>query len=221
MSEQAADAQRIAVVDDHIVLRQGLASLLQAQPDFEVVGEAGTVAEAVAMVETCAPDLVLMDYGLPDGSGVDAMEAILGQRPETQIVFLTVQEADETLFEALRAGAKGYLLKDIPAAQLIERLRALARGEAPLSGQMVGRLVAEFARGERPSPEVQSQFDELTPREFEVLAELARGASNREIAAELVISVNTVKNHVHSILQKLDVDNRREAARLAKRFGFD
>lgn len=221
MSRKEATVTRILIVDDHVILREGLASLLAGQPDFEIVGEAGTVAAAATMAEKHRPDLVLMDYGLPDGSGVDAMKKILEVHPATEVVFLTIHEADDHLFDAIRAGAKGYLLKDIPAAQLIQSLRALASGEAPISGEMVSRLLQAFAHTRQPSAEDRQLFAELTPREVEVLGKLAQGASNQEIADELVISVNTVKNHVHSILQKLEVDNRREAARLANRFGID
>lgn len=221
MSRKAETVKRIVIVDDHIILREGLVSLLTGQPDFEIVGEAGTVADAVTMVEECRPDLVLMDYSLPDGTGVEAMRAIMKRRPETKVIFLTIHETDDQLFEAIRAGAQGYLLKDIPAARLIEKLRNLARGKAAMSGQLVRRLMEEFTHIERPAPRDSGTFDELTPREREVLSQLVKGVSNREIAEELVISVSTVKNHVHSILQKLEVDNRHEAARLAIRHGFD
>jgi len=205
----------LLVVDDHIILREGLVSLLDAQPDFHVIGEAGTVAEAVKMANELEPDLVLMDYGLPDGTGINATEAILKSRPESKIIFLTVHESDDELFGALRSGAKGYLLKNIPASEMINRLRGISQGEAALSGDMLNRILEEFSRTQKPVAANESAFNHLTPRELDVLRELARGASNQEIADKLFISVNTVKNHVHNILEKLEVDNRREAAKVA------
>jgi DNA-binding NarL/FixJ family response regulator len=211
---------RILLVDDHILFRQGLVSLLDAQPDISVVGEAGSAREAISKAEALEPDLVLMDFGLPDGNGLDATRVILADRPETDIVFLTVHEEDDRLFAALRSGAKGYLLKNVPIAKLLEFLRGVERGEAALSPDMTSRVVDEFARleplSETPTPS-QSGPDELTTRELEVLKELVTGATNRQIADDLVISENTVKNHIRSILTKLGVKNRREAAEIGRR----
>ncbi len=215
MPGSKANVTNLLVVDDHIILREGLVSLLDAQPDFKVVGEAGNVAEAVKMAAELNPDLVLMDYGLPDGTGIEATEAILKDRPESKIIFLTVHESDDELFGALRSGAKGYLLKNIPASKMINKLRGISQGEAPLSGEMLNRILEEFSHTKKPIAADESAFNHLTPRELEVLRELAQGASNREIAENLFISVNTVKNHVHNILEKLEVNNRREAAKVA------
>jgi DNA-binding NarL/FixJ family response regulator len=211
---------RIMIVDDHAMLREGLVSLLQPQPDFEVVGEAGSVEEAVEKAKAIKPELVLMDYGLPGGSGVEATRAILKDLPETNIVFLTVHEADDDLFAALRSGAKGYLLKNIPVSKMIAALRGLARGEAPLSRQMTSRVLAEFTHGKPPSRGRSGAAHSLTKRELEVLMEMTTGASNREIADRLFVSVNTIKNHVHSILEKLELKDRRAAIRFAREQGL-
>jgi two-component system NarL family response regulator len=209
---------RILLVDDHILFRQGLVSLLDAQPDISVVGEAGSVREAIDQARALEPDLVLMDFGLPDGTGLDATQVILADRPETDIVFLTVHEEDDRLFAALRSGAKGYLLKNVPIAKLLAYLRGIEHGEAALTQEMTSRVLDEFARLE-PLPETPSQSrpDELTTRELEVLTELVKGASNRQIADDLVISENTVKNHIRNILTKLGVKNRREAAKVGRK----
>jgi DNA-binding NarL/FixJ family response regulator len=213
MPEVSSDVIRILVIDDHVILREGVVSLIQAQPDFRVVGEAGSVAEATAKAEKLAPDLILMDYTLPDGTGLDATEAILKIQPDAKVVFLTVRDSDDALFSAIRIGAKGYLPKNISAAEMVSRLRGLARGKMALTEDLNSRVLSEFAR--TPSPISNDGFEELTPRELEILRELSHGATNREIADKMVISVNTVKNHVHQILQKLEVKNRRQAAKVA------
>jgi DNA-binding NarL/FixJ family response regulator len=208
-------------VDDHVLFREGLAGLINAQPDLKVVGEAGSVAESIAMARAVQPDLILMDFSLPDGTGLEATVAILAERPETEIVFLTFHEDDERLFAGIRAGARGYLLKNVSTAKLLAYVRGVKSGEAALTPQMTSRILDEFARLQtlsRPPTEVPS---ELTDRELDVLRELAVGASNREIAGRLFISENTVKNHVRSILSKLSLQNRREAARFARERGLD
>lgn len=206
---------RVLLVDDHILFREGLVGLLDSQPDIDIVGEAGSVGEAIEMTCDLQPDLVLMDFSLPDGTGLDATQAILSKRPETKIVFLTVHEEDDRLFAAIRSGAKGYLLKNVHVAKLLAFLRGIERGEAAISPAMTSRVLNEFARLE-PKRELSSS-DELTTRELEVLGELVKGASNREIADHLVIAENTVKNHIRNILSKLDLKNRREAAEFARR----
>jgi DNA-binding NarL/FixJ family response regulator len=191
---------RVLIVDDHVLFSEGLASLLNAQPDFSVVGQAGSVGEAIILARELCPDLILMDFGLPDGTGLEATQAILAERPTTMIVFLTVHEQDERLFAAIRSGAKGYLLKNVPVAKLLAHLRGLERGEAAISPTMTSHILGEFAR---MSPAHESSQVE---------------ASNREIADRLCISENTVKNHVGNILAKLDLRNRREAASFARRY---
>jgi DNA-binding NarL/FixJ family response regulator len=178
------------------------------------------VREAIAAVHNLKPDLVLMDFGLPDGTGLEATQAILAEQPQIQIVFLTIHAEDERLFAAIRSGARGYLLKDMPMARVLVYLRGLERGEAAISGVMTSRVLGEFSRLQAFPQRDQADVGELTPREAEVLGELAGGASNKEIASRLVISENTVKRHVRSILIKLNLCNRREAARFAQQHGL-
>ncbi|RME41891.1 MAG: DNA-binding response regulator [Chloroflexi bacterium] len=212
---------KILLVDDHDLFREGLVSLLRKQPEFKVVGEAGSVREAIAAARDLNPDLVLMDFGLPDGTGADATRAILADRPETNIVFLTMHEDDELLFEAIQSGAKGYLLKNAPVSKLLASLRGLQRGEAALSRTMTRRLLDMLPRLRMSrTPDWADPPNGLTARELEVLRELARGASNREIAERLCVSQNTVKNHVRRILAKLNVSSRHEAASYARRHGL-
>ena len=210
----------VLLVDDHALFSEGLASLLAGQPDFTVIGKAGSVQEAITMARDLRPDLVLMDFTLPDGTGLEATSAILGERPETQIVFLTVHEEDDRLFSAIRSGAKGYLLKNVPVVTLLSYLRRLEQGEAAISGTMTSHILNELARTEPAHGPVSDDLSALTPRELDVLRELTTGASNREIAARLCISENTVKNHVSNILSKLNLQNRRAAARFAGQHGL-
>lgn len=211
---------KILIVDDHVLFREGLVSLLKAQPGINVVGEAGCVHEAIAMARELNPDLILMDFGLPDGTGLDATQAILADQPEINIVFLTVHEQDARLFAAIRSGAKGYLLKNVPVSRLLTYLRGVECGEAAISGAMASRILDEFARLGSARASGQAEVGELTSREIVILKELATGATNREIASRLFISENTVKNHVGNILTKLNLRNRREAASFAQRHGL-
>jgi two-component system NarL family response regulator len=211
---------RILLVDDHILVREGFESLLNSQPDFRVVGQAGSVAEAIVIARQLCPDLVLMDFGLPDGTGLDATQAILAEQPDIKIVFLTIHEEDDRLFAAIRSGAKGYLLKNVPGAKLLTFLRRTEQGEPAISPDMASRILTEFSRLEPRPKHEPSETDELTLRELEVLKELASGASNREIADHLVIAENTVKSHVRNILTKLHLRNRREATAFAHSQGL-
>jgi DNA-binding NarL/FixJ family response regulator len=211
---------RVLLVDDHLLFRQGLVSLLKAQPDFDIVGEAGSVREAIQLAHDLRPDLVLMDFSLPDGTGLEATQNILTLLPKTKIVFLTVHEEDDSLFAAIRSGASGFLLKNTPIVQLVAYIRGVVAGEAAISPMMTGRILAEFSRlapGSSPEQQIDSG---LTERELEVLAELVAGATNQEIAQRLTISVNTVKNHVSNILSKLQLKNRRELVYYARRQGL-
>ena len=208
------------IVDDHVMLREGLASLIDPQPDFEVVGEVGTVAEAVQAVREVEPDIILMDFSLPDGSGLEATQAILGANPDISIVFLTVHDADENLFAAIRSGASGYLLKILPISQLLEYLRGLRFGRAPISPEMTSRILREFSRGEKTQDSDLGVLYQLTSREIEVLSEITTGATNSQIAQRLFISENTVKNHIHNILEKLNLKSRQEAAVYAIQHGI-
>lgn len=210
----------ILIVDDHVLFREGLASLFRAQPDFRVLGEAGNVREAIEKARELKPQLVLMDFSLPDGTGLDATSEILANQPGTQIVFLTMHEDDERLIDAIRSGAIGYLLKNLPVNKLLASLRGISRGEAPISRTMTRRILAEFSQPENRGLRASTSLDMLTERELEVLGELAKGSTNREIARHLFISENTVKNHVHNILEKLGLKNRREAGRFAQQHGL-
>jgi two-component system, NarL family, nitrate/nitrite response regulator NarL len=202
--------KRILVVDDHILFREGLTSLLRSTADFEVVGNAGSVHEAIHLARDLRPDIILMDFAMPDGTGVDATRVILPELPNCKIVFLTMYESDEKLFDALRAGAKGYLPKNTPSPNLAASLRALANGELALTRQLMSRVVEEFSRTKNSKTE-ERDLAKLSARELEVLRELENGASNQEIAHKLFLSENTVKHHIRSILEKLRVPNRREA----------
>lgn len=210
----------ILVVDDHILFREGLISLINSQPGFTVIGEASTVADAIRLAQELSPEIILMDYGLPDGTGVDAAKAILSARPHIKIVFLTIHDNDSFLFEAVRSGARGYLLKNMPVSKLMAALRALERDEAAISRQMVARIMQEFARLSKTGSGADAALTTLTRRELEVLIALASGASNEEIAGRMFISVNTVKNHIHNILDKLNLKNRRELTHFAERHGL-
>lgn len=204
---------KIIIVDDHVLFREGLAAIVRSESDFEIVGQAGTVQEAIESVRDLKPDMVLMDFGLPDGTGADATRVILKEIPECKIVFLTMSEEDEDLFAAIRSGAKGYLLKNMRPATLISTLRSVQKGESALSRSMTLRLMEELARTREPQRPGEPT---LTRREMEVLRELASGFSNLEIAEHLFISENTVKYHVHSILEKLNLSDRRDAALYAR-----
>jgi DNA-binding NarL/FixJ family response regulator len=211
---------RIVVVDDHILFRQGLVTIASSEPDIEVAGQAGTVAEAVEITHAIKPDIVLMDFGLPDGTGADATASILAEYPDCKIVFLTMSEEDEDLFAAIRSGAKGYLLKNIHPNKLIAALRSVYEGESALSRSMTLRLMQELARSDTPTRPRDPQLAKLTPRELDVLKHLATGMTNQEIANLLYLSENTVKYHVHSILDKLELTDRRAASQFARERGL-
>jgi DNA-binding NarL/FixJ family response regulator len=208
---------KIIIVDDHILFREGLAAIIRSESDIEIIGQAGTVQEAIETVKVLKPDMVLMDFSLPDGTGADATRAILKEHPKCKIIFLTMSEQDEDLFAAIRSGAKGYLLKNMHPSKLISTLRSVQQGESALSRSMTLRLMEELARGKASSPAADPT---LTRREMEVLRELASGVSNQQIAQHLFISENTVKYHVHSILEKLNLSDRRDAAIYAREHGL-
>ena len=207
----------VLIVDDHVLFRQGLVSLLVAQPDVKVVGQAGTISEAVALARKLKPQLVLMDLTLPDGNGVDAIRPILADSPDMRVIVLTIHEDEEHVFEAVRAGAIGYLVKNVRVEELLATLRGVMRGEAGVSGGVAQQILKEFAR---LSPQPGDEAEQLTPRELEVLGELVRGATNQEIASRLLISENTVINHVRNVFMKLNLHTRQEAADYARRRGL-
>jgi DNA-binding NarL/FixJ family response regulator len=211
---------KILLVDDHVLFREGLASLLTTQADIEVVGGANNVEEAIEYSRKFKPDLILMDFGLPDGTGVEATQSILAERPETSIVFLTVHEDDQHLFAGIRSGAKGYLPKSIPIVELLAYLRRVERGDMAVTPQLADQILRRFSRT-RPRPAVSSSaVAKLTSREIEILLELEAGYTNNEIARRLFISERTVKNHVGHILSKLDLKDRYKAAEFARQNGL-
>jgi two-component system NarL family response regulator len=208
------------IVDDHALFRRGLEIVLVSEPDIEVVGEAGDGAEAVGKASESLPDVVLMDVKMPRSSGLEACRAIKEVAPSAKIVILTMSDEEEDLFEAIRAGASGYLLKDIPLDEVAEAVRAVHGGQSLISPSMAGKLLAEFAtlaKRDQEEPPQEVPAPKLTDREMQVLKLVARGMNNRDIAKELFISDNTVKNHVRNILEKLQIHSRMEAVMVAVR----
>ncbi len=223
MSQQIPSARttkKVLVIDDQILFREGLESLLGSTKDFEMVGCAGTVHEGCEQALLFKPDIILMDISLPDGTGLDAIRAILPRVPDCKIVFLTVHESDENLFAAIRLGAKGYMLKNIGSNELLSSLRALDRGEEAVSRKMVSRIVEEFARTPKSSSGDDKLLVTLSPRELDVLREIESGATNLEIAQRLFLSVNTVKHHIRNVFSKLGMKNRRQVASFARKNGL-
>lgn len=222
---------RVLLVDDQALFREGLSTLLSVYPDVQVVGEAGNGEEALSQVATHQPDVVLMDLRMPVLDGAAATRRIRSAHPHIQVIVLTTFDDDEHIFDGLRAGAVGYLLKDVPSTRLVEAIRTAARGESFLHPSVATRLVAEFNRltGTHPSvpspvtppPSTSSPLLEpLSERELEILRHLAQGASNREIANTLYITEGTVKNHITNILGKLGVRDRTQAALKAREMGL-
>jgi DNA-binding NarL/FixJ family response regulator len=211
---------RILLVDDHILFRKGLASLLASRPGLQVVGEAGDGLEAIARARETAPDLILMDIGMPNCNGLEATQRIKCEMPGVQIIMLTVSDDDQDLFAAIKCGAQGYLLKNLEPGELFEMLDGARRGEAAISGMLAAKILQEF-RAPRLDPAQQAQAsDELTPREIDILEHLVKGATNTEIAVALSITENTVKFHLRNILEKLHLQNRIQAAVYAVRQGL-
>ena len=203
----------ILLVDDHEVVRLGLKALLEHNDQFDVVAEAGTAREAVAMVEKYHPDVVLMDIRLPGASGIEATEEITNRWPDVRVVILTSYAEDELLFSAIRAGASGYVLKQIGAAGLITAIEAACRGEALLDPAVTQRVFQEVRRVVKE--EEAAAFANLSQQEKHVLVLVSEGKTNREIAVDLFLGEGTVRNYVSSILSKLGVSNRAEAAAYA------
>lgn len=208
---------RLLIVDDHLLFREGIASILRGEPDITIAGLAGSVEEAIDLAGSLQPEIILMDFTLADGTGVDATRSILAVQPDCKIIFLTMSEENDHLLEAIRSGAKGYLLKDIRTSKLVAALHAVYQGESALSPSMTLRLMEELTRTPAPERITNPDLDNLTRRELFVLQKLAEGKTNKEIAAELFISENTAKYHVHSILGKLGLSDRKEAASYARR----
>ncbi len=213
MPESDSSATRrldLLIVDDHEVVRQGLVTLLGRRPEFNVVGEAGTVAEATAAARRFRPDLVIMDVRLPDGSGIEACREIRAEMPDTRVVMLTSYPDEDAVLSAIIAGASGYLLKQVRARDLVAALEAVGRGESLLDPAVTGRVlerVRRIATADQPD-----ELAQLTSQEQKILLLVAEGKTNKEIAAEVFLSDKTVKNYVSSILGKLNLERRAQAA---------
>src|SRR6266511_1940077 len=211
----------VLIADDQALMRAGFRMILEAEPDLEVVGEATTGHEAVVEVARLRPDVVLMDVRMPEMDGIEATRRLLDGNDDTKVVMLTTFDMDEYVYEAFRAGASGFLVKDVPPEQLIAGIRSVASGDALLAPSVTRRVIEEFVR--RPPASVRTlppQVDELTARELEVLKLIARGLSNAEIATELFVSETTVKTHVAHVLMKLDLRDRVQGVVLAYESGL-
>ena len=213
---------RVLIVDDQMMVREGFSVLLGAMPDIEVVGEAVNGREAIAQVAALRPDVVLMDIRMPELNGIEATREIVAADADAKVLVLTTFDLDEYVYQALRAGASGFLLKDASARQLAEGVRVVAAGEALLAPTVTKRLINEFAKAPANSsrPPAMAQIGELTERETEVLVLIAQGLSNVEIAGHLVVAESTIKTHVSRILVKLGLRDRTQAAVFAYEAGL-
>ena len=212
---------RVLIADDQGLVRAGFKMILDAEDDLDVIGEAPDGMRAVELARELQPDVVLMDIRMPELDGIEATRRVvaLGERPP-RVLMLTTFDLNEYVYEALRAGASGFLLKDVPPEQLAAGIRVVAAGEALLAPSITRRLIQEFAQAAPPSPEPPPGLDELTARELEVFKLIARGLSNAEVAAELVVSETTVKTHVARVLMKLGLRDRVQAVVLAYEAGI-
>ncbi len=214
---------RVLLADDHVLFREGLSGIIASQVDMQVVGEASDGLEAVIKARELQPDLILMDIQMPGCDGLEATRRIKQEQPATTIVVLTVRDDEEKLFEAIKSGAQGYLLKSARSKEVLEMLRGALRGEAAIPPHLAGRMLEEFRRLSRQataSDEEEDEIPTLTMREQEVLGLVAQGMADKDIAAALSLSLHTVKSHLRNILAKLHVSSRHEAARLARRRGL-
>jgi RNA polymerase sigma factor (sigma-70 family) len=209
------DAIRVLIAEDETLVRQSLAQLLDAEPDIEVVAVAADGEQALHLCRQHLPDVVLMDLKMPRMDGIEATKRIKQEMPSVEVCILTIYDDDLNLFEALRAGAKGYVLKDATPQQVAEAIRIVASGGGILSPSLVPKVLAEFQRFAETTAELRKLFSELTPRERDILRLLAQGKNNKEIAQTLFLSEKTVRNYVSNILRKLEVNSRTEAALLA------
>lgn len=215
------DVIRVLIVDDHALYRRGLQTVLGTEDDIDIVGEAADGVEAVDQAEEKLPDVIVMDVGMPKRGGIDACRVIKQRVPSARILMLTSSDDESNLFEAVRAGANGYLLKDVPPEEVAAGIRAVFHGQSLISPMMASKLLTEFAqmsqRASAPVPGPGLELPRLTDRELGILRLVARGRLNREIAGELFISENTVRNHIRNILDKLQMHSRMEAAMYAVR----
>jgi DNA-binding NarL/FixJ family response regulator len=212
---------RVLLVDDQALIRAGFRMILDAEEDMDVVGECADGTQAVDSVRRLKPDVVLMDIRMPEMDGIEATSRIAGGDEDgaPRVLMLTTFDLDEYVYDALRAGASGFLLKDVPAEQLVDGIRVVAQGDALLAPSVTKRLIQEFSRSGAAQRSAPASLEELTPRELEVFKLIARGMSNAEIAAELVVSETTVKTHVARVLMKLGVRDRVQAVVLAYESG--
>ncbi len=201
---------RILIVDDHPIFRDGMRQLIESVPGFEVAGEGSSGEDAVRLTAELAPDVVLMDIGMPAMNGIEATRAVLDVRPSVRVLVLTMYEEPDSVFAALRAGARGYLLKDAESDEITRAVRAVASGDAIFGPAIAERLTAFFQPGSQPRP--PAPFPELTARETEVLQLISRGMSNQEMASHFGVSLKTIQNHVANVLAKLHVVDRTQAA---------
>ncbi len=211
---------RVLLVDDQSLVRAGFRMILGAEPDLEVVGEAGGGMAAVTNAKALAPDVILMDIRMSDLDGIEATKRIVHDEGSPRVLVLTTFDLDEYVYEALRAGASGFLLKDAPEDQLLAAIRVVAAGGSLFAPSVTRRLIERFAEDRAPTTSASERLGELTERERDVLRLIARGLSNREIADELVVSEHTTKTHVSSILRKLDLRDRVQAVVLAYECGL-
>jgi DNA-binding NarL/FixJ family response regulator len=223
-SRNARGPMRLALVDDHDLARQSLKNMLQDEIDIEIVGEASNGRQALLLCSRLKPDLVLMDVRMPEMDGLAATKEVKQRYPGVSVMMLTMHENPDYLLEALKAGAAGYVLKDAPQEEIIEAVRRVRNGDSPMDPELAARLLLRLAKeGEgvtRESRRASSLTESLTPREMEVLGLMKLGRSNREIAADLVISLGTAKNHVEHIMAKLNVSDRTQAVVKALEFGI-
>ncbi len=216
MRQGTREPIRVLVVDDQELFRRGLTMLLAVEPGLEVVGEAGDGAEGVTLAESAAPDVILLDVRMPKKSGIEACLAIKESVPSAKIIMLTVSDEEADLYEAVKSGASGYLLKDSSIEEVAQAIRVVADGQSLISPSMAIKLIDEFKQMSRPERETGPAL-RLTERELDVLRLVAQGHSNKEIASRLFISENTVKNHVRNMLEKLQLHSRMEAVMYAVR----
>ncbi len=217
VTEADPEPIRVLVVDDQELFRRGLTMLLAIEPGIEVIGEAGDGVEGTTLATTAAPDVILLDIRMPKRSGIEACLAIKDAVPSAKIIMLTVSDEEADLYEAVKSGAAGYLLKDSSIEEVAQAVRVVADGQSLISPSMAVKLIDEFKQMSRPEREHVPGGLRLTERELEVLRLVAKGMNNREIARQLYISENTVKNHVRNILEKLQLHSRMEAVMYAVR----
>ncbi len=213
-------ALRILLADDHVLFRKGIAAVLAARPEFEIVGEAGDGLEAIEHARETVPDVILMDINMPKCTGLEAVKAIKEEMPHVHIIMLTVSDSDHDLFTAIKNGANGYLLKNLEPEQLFQVLEGIRYGESPISGSVAAKILNEFRQQSKPQNHLTLPKNELTPREIEVLELIVEGKTNKEIATDLSIAEDTVKIHLRNILEKLHLQNRIQAAVYAVRQGL-